>query len=79
MARAIASVLRMEDTASPANISAGILSNEVIRRVRRHLPVYRVRLGTDTVWTEGVYRVTGTLTVPSGGQLTILPGAIDQI
>ena len=67
--------LRMEDAASPANVSAGILSDAVTPSETAFTSVSGT-LGTDTVWTEGVYRVTGTLTVPSGGQLTIEPGAV---
>jgi parallel beta-helix repeat protein len=67
--------IRVRDSASPPNTSAGVLSASVTPSVTAVRTVTGT-LSTAERWPRGTYSVTGNVTVPAGGLLQIDPGAI---
>ncbi|WP_157794347.1 right-handed parallel beta-helix repeat-containing protein, partial [Endozoicomonas ascidiicola] len=67
--------IRVKDSASPANISSGAISESVVPSASAYTSVSGT-LSQDTVWPAGTYRVTGDLSVPKGVTLTVQAGAV---
>ncbi len=67
--------LRTVDGASPANISAGVITDAITPSTTAFTTVSGT-LSSDTVWQTGVYFVSGNLTINSGVTLDIRPGVI---
>ncbi|WP_275100433.1 right-handed parallel beta-helix repeat-containing protein, partial [Sedimenticola hydrogenitrophicus] len=67
--------IRTQDGASPANLSAGAQTGNLIPSDTAYTTVSGT-LSADTTWAVGVYHVNGDLTVPAGVTLRIEPGVI---